>query len=73
MNGSWYTTNRRCLGCNTPENKPGAVGLVTPRSETEEPLPIRAAALSSLKAPPRPVRAPVDPAGESEVREVSGR
>jgi len=35
--------------------------LVTPGSETKKPPPIREAAFASLKAPPRPVPAPVDP------------
>jgi hypothetical protein len=41
--------------------------------KTREPLPIREAAFASLKAPLRPVRAPVDPADASEGREASGR
>jgi hypothetical protein len=40
---------------------------------TKEPPPIREAALASLKVPPRPVPAPVDPTDASEEREASGR
>src|SRR5262249_10731058 len=40
---------------------------------TKEPPPIREAAFASLKAPLRPVRAPVDPTDASEGREASGR
>jgi hypothetical protein len=36
-------------------------------------VPIREAALASLKAPLRPVPAPVDPTDASEEREASGR
>jgi hypothetical protein len=39
----------------------------------KEPPPIREAAFASLKAPLRPVRAPVDPTDASEEREASGR
>jgi hypothetical protein len=42
-------------------------------SRTKEPVPIREAAFASLKAPLRPVPAPVDPTDESEGREASGQ
>jgi len=40
---------------------------------TKEQSPIREAAFASLKAPLRPVRAPVGPTDASEGREASGR
>ena len=38
-----------------------------------EPLPIREAAFANLKAPLRPVRAPIDPTGASAERKALGR
>ena len=53
----------------TPTCRPSA----NSRHHTKEPPPIREAAFASLKAPLRPVRAPVDPTDASEGREASGR
>ena len=47
--------------------------LAAPGSETKKPPPIREAAFASLKAPLRPVPAPVDPTGAREGGEASGR
>ena len=51
-------------------------GVIPPYQDigrTKELPPIREAAFASLKAPLRPVRAPVDPTDASEGREASGR
>ena len=50
-----------------------ALGGQEQTSRTKEPVPIREAAFASLKAPLRPVPAPVDPTDASEGREASGQ
>ena len=54
----------------------GRDGVIPPYQDigrTKELPPIREAAFASLKAPLRPVPAPVDPTDASEERAASGR